>query len=177
MKSVDQGLLLRFSHPQRYWAYWISSSTCNLLLVCFCLPLLTFPSSPPQAPPVCQTPEYSGRLGVAAAASHTSSGRWTPSWFGPRTRGERFCRPSLTCTTPTSARYSVKHPPPQPTHTRTHFSFALSDGCLHITNQLPLKPKWKQDACTAGSVCHSQTHTHTHTPWFHYKRWHRVSGC
>ena len=43
----------------------------------------------------------------SATGSRTSSGRWTPSWSGPRTSAGRSSRRAPTCTIQTSPRYSV----------------------------------------------------------------------
>lgn len=142
----------------------VPPTLCLCLFPFVCLssrcPYRLLAPSPPQAPPACQTPEYFGRLGVVAALSRTSSGRWTPSWFGPRTRGERFSRPSPTCTTPTSARSSVRC-------TLTWSALSGSTLCptpRHLTHYYATQTKGRCMYCGFFFPLFLNTHkTHTHS--------------
>ncbi len=116
-----------------------------------------------------QRHECSGRRVAGTTASRTSRGPWTPSWCGPKMRGGRSCRPSLTCTTPTSARSSVKH---TLTHTltvavmHTHaacFERGLPSPQPRHTTHYKANPKRIEDAWTVGSISCFLKHTHTYT--------------
>jgi len=78
-------------------------------------------------------------LVTKSAAANTSSVRWTRSWCGPRMSEERSYRRSQTCTTRTSAKFSVGWKTNMPVIFQIHKGFSKEEQILQSVTALQVQ--------------------------------------